>query len=571
MSLIQSTNNVSTSATKNSLVQTYLQQINNDLNVRGQSISQNTPGANFVTNSNQQKEQQKKGIRSTTLGGTEAKLSTASTGGQREIRCTNCDGVIFSEMAARKSNYYGSQGQRWGNFVTFNNFDFDTKQRVSKSTALKICGACQNKKTRKDPTDDSAKYQQAAGIAQSLAPQIEQEEAKLQPPGGNRYTVIAGSEVVEVGLGINDATPYRVDEGGVYRNWGIADGSKSPFGQADPKYSFRVPRGAPANHVQGLNVPSSPGGHYVVKCSNKFSVLCGAQGIEFNTQGPITFNGGITRIIGPEVSVGSSVGKLHMEGDFISMLGKSIEMKPTDGHVITRGTMSTTGNMMVGGHTHSESASIVKLATTGRNNDTRVSSSSNVYGGSAFYGGPNTEGYTAALKETVAHNFAAGFNPMIFREAGVQTSRWSKTNNDNVSNLNYMSQLGENSCAVNGTGYIPAGARVEITGTFPCNYGGAAVGTCIGTIVGAVKVLNYPHIHAMPDQPHTHSYRGPDINDQADTAEQLRGTTAAGVAGPAPLHVQEGQNSVNIFQQFWGPLQNSASRVLELLSGSIYK
>jgi hypothetical protein len=442
----------------------------------------------------------------------------AGDSGQREVTCSICGGQILSKTSGRLMFYLNLWLQRFASIVVPIGVILDfLKERapVSKTTALTVCGACENKRQIKDPSDDREKYAQAAAIAQSLAPQIEQAEAQLQPPGGNRYTVIAGHEVLEVGLGMNTAPSYRVDYNKGFRNKGIATSTKSSTdsatgkktGEANPRYSFIASSGGTANHVQGLNPPAIPGGSYTIKCSNRMNIVTGAQGIDLTTGGPVNITGGITKITGPEVSVGSSTGRLLLGGDTINMEAKSIEMAPTDGHVYTRGTMSCSGNCIVGGHTHSESASIVKLATTGKNDDTKASSSSNVYGGPAFWGGPIYEGIYAALRELLSHVTVNTTQPVLLKEVGPLSFRYVQTLIDNSLNLAYILRPIE---------LVPTGIVVDIGG--------------IGF------VFNFPHVHAMPDQPHSHGYRGPDIDYSAETAEQLRGTAAAGADGPAPLH-----------------------------------
>ena len=316
---------------------------------------------------------------------------------------------------------------------------------------------------------------------------------------------------------MNDAPSYRVDKEKSLRNKGLIDP-----GQIDAKKGGpQIPEGAKANHIQGLNPPASPGGHYVIKCSNRFSVIAGSQGIDFTTSGPITFNGGIMQFTGPEVTVGTQTGKLVLEGETINMGAKSVEVAPSDGHFFVKGTMSATGNMMVGGHTHSESASIVKLETTGKNESSKIGSPGNIYGGPAFWGGPATEGITASLKELMSYVLMNTTNPEHAKT--VASPRFVAGIQDNITNILYTAR------------------PIELVPT----------GICV-TSTGVGIVYNFPHVHAMPDQMHTHETRIPDIKCDADSAEQLR-KEQAGVAGPAPLH-KTSTSGVGVLQGIWGAI-----------------
>jgi hypothetical protein len=447
--------------------------------------------------------------------GTPSVRGTAG-GGQREMPCPNCTGEVLTKKAGRMFQSISAFLQRSFNIriptevITF----LSENIPVPKISIFKEpCKVCDGKGAIKDPTDDSAKYEAAAAIADSYKEEIEKEEAKLGACG-NRYTIIQGSDLLEVGLGMNSAPSYRVDKEMGMRNKGLIDP-----GQIDAKKGGpQIPEGAKANHIQGLNPPASPGGHYVIKCSNRFSVIAGAQGIEFTTNGPITFNGGIMQFTGPEVTMGTQTGRLVLEGETVALNGKSVEVAPSDGHLFVKGTMSASGNMMVGGHTHCESASITKLETTGKNESSKVSSPSNIYGGPAFWGGPATEGITASLKELMAYVLTNTTNPEHAKN--LPSSRFVTGIQDNLTNLLYNSR------------------PLELVPT----------GICI-TPTGVGVVYNFPHIHAMPDQMHTHETRIPDIKCDADTAEQLR-KEQAGVAGPAPLH-KASTSVTNVFTGLW--------------------
>jgi hypothetical protein len=387
---------------------------------------------------------------------------------------------------------------------------------VTVKSALKgKCKVCGGKGTLPDPTDDSAKYQKAKSIAQSRAKEIQEKEALLAPPCGNRYTIIQGSDLLEVGIGMNDAPSYRVDKDKGVRNKGLIDPGLVNTKKAGPQF----PEGATANHVQGLNPPASPGGHYVIKCSNKFSVLAGAQGIDITTGGPVTIHGGITQIIGPEVTVGSKTGRLLLEGDVVNINGKSIEITPNDGHFFVKGTISNTGNLMVGGHLHAESVSFTKAECSGRNEPTTISAPADLMTGPAFWGGVAAEALPSVIKDLVQNSVQNAAEPKFAQQ--LISQRGTLSMSEKMANLAYCSLPTE----LKFTGYIMPG-MCNVTGP-----GGAS------TNLAPIPVYNFPHTHALPDLRHTHEVRIPDLDCSADSAQEVRGKQA-GVASSAPLHKQ---------------------------------
>jgi hypothetical protein len=449
--------------------------------------------------------------------------SAGAEGEPRTLVCPFCEGEVLVKRSGRPFSSITAFVQRTPAIrVLTPVFELISKVvemlPVSKQAIIKECPSCQNKRELEDPSDDTARYEAAAGIAESRAEEIQELESRLSPPGGNRYTVIQGSDLLEVGLGMNNAPSYRVDPGMSRRNWGINADTQNIDTQ---KGGLQLPKGAEANHIQGLNTPASPGGHYVIKCSNKFSLVTGAQGIDLVTSGPVTINGGITQITGPEVSIGTSTGRLLLEGETVNIAGKSVEVSPSDGHLFVKGTTSMTGNMVVGGHAHCESASIVKLETTGRNETSKVGSSSNLYGGPAFWGGEVPEGIYATLRELLSYVLVNTTNP---EQAKIVASpRFA---------------LGLDDCLVN---VLYALRPIEFVPTGLCFVPG--VGGGIGI------VFNFPHVHAMPDGMHTHETRIPDIKCEADSAAELR-KAQTGVDGPAPLHKSTG-SLLDVAWSFW--------------------
>lgn len=451
--------------------------------------------------------------------------SGGGEGGQREVECSYCNGEMLTKKSGRLFQRLAGWLQRSFSIKLPSVLLQYLKEKmpVEKYDILKgECEACRNKRTIPDPTDDRSRWAEATANFQAAAPEIEQLEAKLAAPGGNRYTIIQGSDILEVGLGMNDVPSYRVDKECMVRNSRLTDlGNK----ETDPKKGGPIPKGARMNHVQGTNPPASPGGHYVIKCSNKFSIVTGAQGIDITTGGPITINGGITQITGPEVTIGTQTGRLALEGEVVSVGGKSIEMAPTDGQVFVKGTLGTTGNMMCGGHAHMESASVVKLETTGKNQESNISAPNNTYGGPAFWGSIAGEGIIASLREMASYVLFNTTNPEHAKN--VISLRYVMGLADNLQNIAYNLRFIE---------FVPTGICIV-------PYGSSA---------GLHFIFNFPHVHAMPDQMHTHETRVPDIKADADSAEQLRGENG-GVAGPAPLH-KTSTKLTDVLVEFWGAI-----------------
>ncbi len=421
----------------------------------------------------------------------------------RQIQCPNCTGKVLTKKAGRPFASINAFLQRSFN-IRIPNLDIINyiKERspVNKLTISKgKCEYCGGKQVIDDPTDDTDKWEQVKGNFDSRKEEIEELEARLAPPTGNRYTVIQGSDLLEVGLGMNETPSYRIDAEKDLANGRLLDPGEGDMKQGGPQ----IPKGAKRTLVTGTNPPASPGGHYVIKCSNKFSVLVGSQGIDITTGGPITINGGITQITGPQVTVGTSTGRCVIEGETVNLNGKSIEVAPSDGSFFVKGSINATGNAVIAGHTHTESASIVQLETTGKNESSKVGSPGNIYGGPAFWGGPALEGVQAALKSLVSYVLLNTTNPEHAKI--IASPRFALGLQDELTNLLYVSRPQE---------LVPTGY---------CIVGGARI-----------DVFNYPHIHAMPDQMHTHEMRVPDINCDAETAEELR-KKQGGVTGPAPL------------------------------------
>jgi hypothetical protein len=440
---------------------------------------------------------------------------------QREVQCPVCTGSILIKFAGRVFSSICGWLQKTFNIradiiQTIKDYVIE-RLPASKRSLFKAgqCGACGGKGTITDVTDDRAKYAQAASIAAGKAPRIEELEAQLGP-SGNEYKIVAGHVVHEVGLGMNDVASYRQepDKGARLKGMGVAGSALDPKAPA-------MPTGGKCCVTVGCNPIASPGGQYTIKCSNKFAVLAGALGVEITTGGPVTIKGGITRITGPEISIGTQTGTLGLEGEVVNIVGKSIEVGPKDGQFIVRGSGGTTADFTVGGNLHAESASIVKLETVGRNEPSKVSAATNLYSGPAFWGGKSTEGIIAALKELLGFVLTHVTNPELAKH--LVSLRYSDGLEDNAVNIAYMT--------------LP----LELVQTgIVCN---------VMPGPATLPIYNFPHIHAQFDQDHYHETRVPDIDCTAESAKELRSKQVS-QGSPAPSH-KKSTSILDVLRSIW--------------------
>lgn len=461
----------------------------------------------------------------------------------RRIPCPFCEGKVLPKKNMRTmATVTGWLERNVGLKIPLGLLDFFLQFAPVSKTQLRkeasSCEACEGRRTIEDPSDDSDRIAQSLARAREKADRLAFLESELAPACGNRYTIIQGSELLEVGLGFNDAPSYRVDEQMGVRAGGILDPA-----QVNPeKGGPQIPQGKRCNHVQGINSLASPGGHYFVKCANKFQVLAGAQGIELTTGGPLTINAGITKITGPELSIGTQTGRLSLEGEVMNLNAKSIEAAPTDGHFYVKGTISNTGNLLCAGHSHLESASVVKMETTGRNEPSKSASPSDLYSGPAFWGGMGIEGLIATIKDQIGHVQSRLTNPVELVQ--VLSFRIGFEQFDKSWNLGYNMRPWE---------LLPTG--VILPGTcFTLGIGNLGY-PVVSVNPTFVPVFNFPHTHALPGMSHNHETRIPDIDCTADTAAQLR-MKQGGTASSAPLFKKTG-SARQVFDQVFAGLSSA--------------
>lgn len=433
---------------------------------------------------------------------------------QREIPCPFCKGKVIPKQQGRTFFGITSWLQRFTTLqipITeilnlLRSIVPIPKTEVRKNP--ETCKACKGKLSIKDPSDDNTKWEQVKSNAQAQADAIIKEESKLSPGCGNRHTLIQGSEIHEVGLSFNDAPAYRVDKEKSIRAWGLLDPSET-----NPEKAGSIPKGAACNHVQGINSMASPGGHYLMKCANKYSLVSGAQGIEMTTGGPLTINAGIVRFTGPELSIGTQTGRLSLEGEVVNINGKSIEVAPSDGHFFVSGTISNKGNFHCGGHSFMESAAVVKMETTGRNEPSKPASPGDLYTGNTWWGGLAIEGIPSALADLQGLVLSRLTNPVEAQQ---------------MISIRFFEDLRDKFSAM---AFNIRPLEIHWTGLCKVMYGSSA---------GWHPVFNFPHHHALPSLSHNHETRIPDIDCTADTAAQLR-AKQGGTSSSAPLDKKTGK------------------------------
>jgi len=522
-------------------------------------------------------------IKINSSGNTNPPPPPSSSDGQRELPCPHCTGDILVTKVSKTLSHIGGILQRAVPIKIPTGVISYLKDHspVSKSSVLKTpCKACGGKKTIKDPSDRSAKEKQVAEKHKASAAEISKLEQKLGSStggGGNRYTIVAGHELLEVGLGMNDAPSHTVIKGGKTRHKRLVPHGSLDLKKGAPMFS----EGAPANHVQGINSVASPGGHYMIKCSNKFSVVTGTQGVDITTGGPIVISGGITTISSPEITIGTQTGTLTLEGEFVQLNGKSIEVAPSDGDFFVKGTISNTGNLRVGGHTHSQSISFVHGSCVGTKKPTDEASCSDLYSGPAFWGGAAAESIAAATKDMIAHAIVNAAEPVSLQ--GMMGPRFSQGMSDKAFNIGYNAIPVEP--LVQGTGYILPGTKILLNltetsfGSFngPANSagpvsGGASSfgGQLVATVAAPIILNNFPHTHALPDMKHSHSIRLPDMDYTSDTHDSLL-SKQSGCEEAAPMHKQVGvMEALNL--TFQSTVGNAfAAAQLALLGPSVFK
>lgn len=473
---------------------------------------------------------------------TEASAATAPSKPPCKIPCPTCTGKIspnnYKQKEETQEGFTGNTG--FAARIPLIGGIIQSGSVKIASIFDKKCPTCKGKGCLEDKTDLSKQQQAAAKVAEQESKSIVELEAKLGPVGGNRHQVVVGDDLLEVGLGMNDSKSYKV----------IKEGQVAPSG-GKIESKGTVPVFRKSNSVVGTNPLATPGGHYHIKCSNKFSVYSGAQGVEVTSHGPVIIKGGMTQIIGPEVTIGSSSGQVTIEGEHLQLSGKSIALTPEgtgSGQVAIQGTLHTSGNLVVGGGIHIDGdVSFTGATCAGKLDRTRVSSDPNQVTGPAQW-------RTTTVKNGVK-DFLRKLTVQIADPTCVLLSPRGMQNLKMEAKALVKKALPVEDVV---TGWILPGTKVKLMGTCPCNYpspGSTAPGILEMMVVENIDLRNFPHHHTLADSAHSHDMFVPNMK-LVKSSEEVR-KDAKPKESIAPVNIK--QDKSNLFSKL-------GSSILSLLA-----
>lgn len=363
-----------------------------------------------------------------------------------------------------------------------------TPKIIDASAAFKggKCPDCGGKKTVPDKSDLTKNIKAATEEAHKYKDTMHQHEKALGPPGGNRTTIIAGNETIQVGLQVNKAKSYNVVNDGTHVPSKVHIGEKNAIAGSSK-----------SNYVHGTNPLSSPGGNYTLTVSNKMTVVVGAQGLDINTYGPINIAGGITSITGPQITIGSSTGQVSLEGKHLQITGDTIAMVPTGGsnQVMVQGSLGVQANMVCAGGAHIDGdLSFTSASCPSKVSRTKFSSSADkssdkavwFTNGSAMQAGKDIS-RTVSLFQTDPSLIMTTPRGQTLLMDKMKTCAYASAGLESV--ITALILPGD--CNVVGTGNL--GYPVYSTNPAP------------------IPVYNYVHVHQLHDGAHTHEFEGPNI------------------------------------------------------------
>jgi hypothetical protein len=396
------------------------------------------------------------------------------------------------------------------------------------------CKACNGKGSVEDVTDSKEKEQAVAKIAQSNSKDIMEQESKLGL-GGSRVTIVAGNDLLKVGLAENTNKTYQVHQGKGVRSRGIGPQTEN----------MPLPQGGTCNVVEGIQTPWPEAmGTYTIKCAHKLHLDSGAGGTTISTKGPLIIQSGKIMLTGPEVTIGCEQGPLTLTGDVVNINGKSIEVGPSDGHLFVKGTISNTGNMITAGHTHSESISFVKASCPATYKETELNQAAQNDSTTtpAVWGGMGVKGIMTSLLEMQTH-----YSQML---SDLPTAAWRlMAPADILAVVNKMSAISKMCYPIE---LIPTGLAFGI---------------------GVSIVYNFPHHHGVPPMQHKHWYKTPDFDLKSNSGAEIRKKFVTdSLASGAPMHVdsetglQRILKGVKALQGVYNAINAAYNQVLEKLS-----
>jgi hypothetical protein len=450
---------------------------------------------------------------------------------QRKIPCPYCSGEKFEnnfETPTEPKN--GQTPFSPGGFQTFALKLFDkskvkanSRKKKNKELFDNGCPTCKGTGFIEDKTDRSSQIEAAVAEAQAAASEIAELEAEIGSTGGNQHVLIVGDALMEVGLGYNDSPSYTV----------VEDGSVGTSVSLESQAPMSV--GEPINAVVGTNPLSTPGGHYVIKCSNKFSVRAGAQGIEFSTEGPLVIKAGQTQFIAPEVTIGSSVGQVSIEGQSLVLNGgKTCEINAGNegsGQITMGGTVNCKANLITQGGAHVEGdMSCTSMTMPGVYERSEHASQDQQTSGAPAWG---AECAKQGLKDYLRVHQMRLQDP-----SGLELSpRGRQDNAADQKNLQKKSLPIEQAV----TGLIIPGTLIQLQGTFPFQAGTstATVNCQVSGPGRGVELRNFPHHHELGDQVHAHENFVPNINKVKSTKEMRQAAKIKQSPAPAMANLAQ--------------------------------
>ena len=453
--------------------------------------------------------------------------SSTGSGGKKMIDCPDCNGEVITNPKKKESKGLAALFPKMPNSVRVVLNDAQTLlglKRTKGKEGLWDKG-CPNKDCKggkiEDKTDRTKQMQAAKQKAESAKEEITKLEAKLGPPGGNRHTLVVGDDFLQVGLGFNNSQSYTV----------IEDALIVPGGGSVEKKAT-LPKTTKCNAVVGANPVAIPGGNYTLQVGNKFTIWAGAQGIDISSKGAVSIHGGITKITGPEVTIGSGVGQVVVEGQHLQLNGKSIALTPDtagNGHVAIQGNVHTTGNLSTTGGAHIE-GDLSFISATCPSKVDRVEHASQdrqVIEGAVW----GTQAQVQALQD-----FARTVQLRLTDVSGFSLSpRGIQNIIEDTKEM--MKKIPPREIIPTGV-FLPGEIIVQGQGNlgFPV----------ISTNLQPVFFYNFPHHHKIPDLVHAHDMTVPNINIM-ENDEAVRGTAKAKTASPAPVpaNLHQGETVLN--------------------------
>lgn len=498
----------------------------------------------------------------------------------RKVECRYCKGEVLVENVQKTTSSQPSEPRKQNVLKSIGDllslFTGGPKKVPRREALGGECSTCGNTGFVEDVTDTSDADKAAADYLASKADRILELESKLgNSLGGNQLCRVAGAKIEIIGRTLNTAKSYTVHKG----KGAARDGAKLTA-DGRPALPVGPEKGKGSNVITGNNVPANTGGGlYFIQCGNKFKLVSGSQGIEFSSTGPITFDGGMVRFTGAEVSVGSKTGPLLVEGDSIEMVSNAGSINFTPGGAGTVGINGSiaAANIQAGGiaaaHAFLDGATMPE-----RQEITKVSSgNTDLVNGPALWGGESPSGKlkSFAVKNAVKMTQDFSSDPALAGGVGPLNPRNKLKMNDNMASIAYSEIPFEGPP----TGYILEGAMIEIELTgIPglrdgenrlCSFDAGA--QVKGKVVKKIPLNNFPHEHGLPDQPHGHNFIGPAINSAGNTSKSVQeSAVAAGINSRVPAQAgAESGNTLAKLQafpgQFLGALNNIGTAVKDSL------